>query len=107
GGGDRVDHGGIGGGGPGRGIYPQAGGRGVVTGKFEDARAGHAQVQIGRRRGRSAVEGEGDGTVRGLGVLDDIGGVIDRGRALARLIEQRERSGGRDIGQRAAGNRDG
>src|SRR5262249_33745951 len=44
---------------------------------------------------------------RGLGVLDDIGGVIDRGRALARLIEQRERSGGRGIGQRAAGNRDG
>src|SRR5262249_42958510 len=40
-------------------------------------------------------------------ILGDVGGVIDRGRALARLIEERERSRSRGIGQRAAGNRDG
>src|SRR6266851_444545 len=104
---DRIDHDKIGEGEPGRGIVPHARRGRVVTGKLEDARADQAQVQIGRCRARSAVEGEGDGTGWSLGVLGDIGGVIDRGRALARLIEKRERSRGRGIGQRAAGNRDG
>src|SRR5438128_5049520 len=104
---DRIDHDEIGEGEPGRVIIPHARRGGVVTGKLQNARADQAQVQISRCRARSAVEGEGDGTVRSLGVLGDVGGVIDRGRALARLIEERERSCGRGIGQRAAGNRDG
>ena len=104
---DGIDHDEIGEGEPGRGIVAHARGGRVVSWKLENARADQAQVQISRCRARSAVEGEGDGTVVRLGILGDVGGVIDRGRALARLIEERERSRSRGIGQRAAGNRDG
>src|SRR6516165_2118257 len=89
---DGIDHDEIGEGEPGRRIVAHARGGRVVSWKLENARADQAQVQISRCRARSAVEGEGDGTVVRLGILGDVGGVIDRGRALARLIEERERS---------------
>ena len=67
-------------------------------------RADRAQIEERRGGARPAVEHEGDRAARGGGVLGDIGGVEDRGRALARLVEQRERSGGRHIGELAAAN---
>ena len=103
---DRIDHDQVGESEPGLRIVLQAGGRGIIAGELEDPRPDQTQMQIGRRRARAAVESEGYGTVRSLSVLGDIGGVIDRSRALARLIEQRERAGGRGIGELAAGNVD-
>jgi hypothetical protein len=65
-----------------------------------------AEVQIGRGGAGAAVEHEGDRAALRLGILGDIGGVEDRGRALARLVEQRERAGGRGVGELAGGNVD-
>ena len=103
---NRIDHDQIGKCEPGGGIVAQARGGSVVAGKLEDARTGESQIEVGRRRPRPAVEGERDGAARRVGVLGDIGGVIDCGRTLARLIEQRERSRGRTVKQRAAWDRD-
>src|SRR5579864_5013921 len=55
-----------------------------------------------RRRARPAIEHESQRPRSVVVGLDRIGGVEDRSRALARLIEQRERSGGRRIGELAA-----
>ena len=105
---DRIDHDQIGEGEPGLRDCPAGARRpGSLPAKFERSAARpDPRCQKGRCRARPAVESEGDGTVRRLGILGDIGGVVDRGRALARLIEQRERSRGRGIGELAAGNVD-
>src|SRR5262245_48004315 len=99
---DRIDQDQIGEGEPGVRVVLQAGGGGIVAGEVEDTRANQAEIQIRRRGAGSAIEREGDGTVRPFGTACDIGGVVDHCRALARLIEQRERARGRGIGELAA-----
>src|SRR5438067_10724266 len=68
---DRIDEYEIGEGEPGRGVVLHARRGRVVAGKLENARAEDTQVQIRRCRARSAVEGEGDGTVRRFGIFRD------------------------------------
>ena len=63
-------------------------------------------MQERRRRSGAAVEGEGDRAARGVGAGGDIGGVEDRGRALAVLVEQRQRSGGGGVIDPATGGVD-
>ena len=105
---DRIDQDQIREGKPGVRIVLEARGRAVVAAlsKLDDARADRAEIEERRGGARSAVEDEGDRTVADVGVLGDISRVEDRGRAFARLVEQRERPGGRRIGELAARNLD-
>src|ERR1700730_13648974 len=70
-------------------------------GELGNARSNKAEIEERRGRSRSAVEHEGQRTVR-AGAFGDKGGVIDRSRALARLIVERKRSGRRRIVELAA-----
>ena len=105
---DRIDQHQIGEGEPGIRIIDQADIGAVVPGHAElgDARTHHPEMEEGRSRAGAAIEHEGQRPRRVIVVLvcrsfGHIGGVEHRGRALARLIEQRQRSGGRRIGELA------
>ena len=111
---DRIDQHQIGEGEPGIRIVDQADIGAVMPGHAElgDARTHHAEMEESRSRARAAIEHEGQRPRRVIVILvgrslvrgsfGHIGGVEHRGRALARLIEQRQRSGGRRIGELAA-----
>ena len=106
---DGIDQHQIGEGKPGVRIVDQADVGAVVAGHAElgEARTHHPEMEERRSRAGSAVEDKGQRTRRVIVAsvsrsFGHIGGVEHRGRTIARLIEQRERSGGRRIGKLAA-----
>ena len=106
---DGIDQHQIGEGKPGVRIIDQADIGAIVPRHAElgDARTHHAEMKKGRSRAGPAIEDKGQRPRRVIVGLvrrsfGHIGGVEHRGRALARLVEQRERPGGRRIGELAA-----
>src|SRR5690606_25747344 len=85
-------------------IIPQFGHGAVVTRwtEFENARTDKAEMQICGGCPRTAVEGEGQWSLRRRRVLPDIGGVEDLRGVAAILPEKIKCSGGRRIGQLSA-----
>ena len=105
---DRIDQHQVSEGKPGVRIIDQANIGAVVPGHAElgDARTHHPEMEKGRSRAGAAIEDKGQRPRRvivGLvcGSLGNIGGIEHRGRALARLVEQRERPGRRRISELA------
>jgi hypothetical protein len=98
---DRIDQHEIGEGEPGVRIVVQPRGRRVaaVDAELGNARPDQAEVQVGGRRARPAVEGEGHRPAR-AGILGDIGNVEDRRSALARRVMKRQRARGGGVGDR-------
>ncbi len=104
---DRVDQHQIGEVKPGVGIVAQLRGRGVapVRPEIEDARADQAEMEESGGCARPAIEHKSKRPV-GARVLGDIGGVEHRGALLAGLVVERQRAGGRRVGELAAGRVD-
>ena len=104
---DRIDQHQVGEGEPGVGIVAQGRGRRIVAVRpeIEDARADQAEMQESGRRARPAVENEGQRPVcaRAFG---DIGGIEHRRALVAGLVVERQRSGGRRIGEPSFGRID-
>ena len=103
---DRIDQHQIGEGEPGvRVVHEMDVGAVKAVAECGDARADQAEIEKRRGGARPAVEHEGQRPAR-IVRFDHIGGIEDCGRALARLIEQRERTGGGRVGELAARNID-
>ena len=104
---DRIDQHQIGEGEPGIGVVAEAdiGAVMAVHAERGDARADQAEIEKSRGGARPAVEHEGQRSPR-IVRFRHVGGIENRGRALARLVEQRECAGGRRIGELAGGRLD-